>query len=279
MTKVGRSSRTPFKHWLLDKELGRITGILANNPSRCPATASPFHIIDLCAGDGVVTETHDASPAIILKHAKHAWTRNTPCRVTLIERNEHTCASLWQHILLETVQQGCVEVLNQDAREYEIPITGPSQAIFINCDPNHMADFPMTEQGIAMLPPMTTLLVTMGCNVGGLKRLSLEERRRWFEWVGLIKATLPRWHDLLLVIIVRDNHQWGYLLRLPAPWITETRARIEKQGDRDFPHGVTTVPYRSDRHGFDDLIDALFLTSEELRVRKNPPLFSPDFFQ
>lgn len=27
---VGRSSRTPFKHWLLNAELGRLAGIFAN---------------------------------------------------------------------------------------------------------------------------------------------------------------------------------------------------------------------------------------------------------
>jgi len=105
MTRVGRSSRPPFKHWLLNKELGRVTGIVARNPSACPATASPFHIIDLCAGDGMVTEEHDASPGIILKHARFAWRFDTPCRVTLIERNEHTYASLLKSIALRIFKQ------------------------------------------------------------------------------------------------------------------------------------------------------------------------------
>jgi hypothetical protein len=65
-TTVGTSSRTPFKHWLLNHMLGRIVGALSSGRTPCNPVLT---VVDMCAGDGLsYGESAQSSPAIIAKH-------------------------------------------------------------------------------------------------------------------------------------------------------------------------------------------------------------------
>lgn len=88
---TGRSHRTPYKHWLLNALLGKINGALSTR--KCFAKP-PLHCVDLCAGDGKVTDEHQASPIIFQKHARHKFGRANRMTVDLIEKDQNTYISL-----------------------------------------------------------------------------------------------------------------------------------------------------------------------------------------
>ena len=52
-TDVGRSSRTPVKHFLLNALVGKIVGVLGTG--KAPCKANPFYAVDLCGGDELLT--------------------------------------------------------------------------------------------------------------------------------------------------------------------------------------------------------------------------------
>jgi len=91
-------------------------------------------------------------------------------------------------------------------------------AAFIYNDPNHIEDWCLTPQLLNTVPKFTTSLSTLGCNVGGLKRIDLDRRREWFHRVELISETiLQRWHDACL-FSVGGADQWAYLITAPSVW-------------------------------------------------------------
>jgi hypothetical protein len=102
-TDVGRSSRTPYKHFLLDSQLGKVVGIGRTRVTDSFADFSnfPFLCIDLCAGDGVVVEgEHTSSPYLLSKHCWHAEKPTSSSlipfetQLVLIEKNERTAERL-----------------------------------------------------------------------------------------------------------------------------------------------------------------------------------------
>lgn len=260
---VGKSiSRTPFKHWVLDHELGRLAGVLGRT-NKTPAEAKPFHIIDLCAGDGETTEEHQSSPSIILKHAQYfndMVTDGRWAKVTLIEKSAHTFYSLLSNV----DPPAYVEMLNQDAVDFELIPACENQAIFIHADPNCISEWPISENLIRSLTPTTTMLATLGCNVGGLKRLPIGDRSRWFDYIEQAVSVLASWHDILLFRLENDAAQWAYLLRLPKKWSERTAETILTKGRKFTAYDISIVSMRDDYQGFRMMQRELFLTRKEL---------------
>lgn len=159
MSVVGKSSRTPFKHWLLNSHLGRIAGVLNLRSPQVPAKANPFLCVDLCAGDGLETESHNASPVIISRHLNWFASQrpDNKCEAVFIEKASATHRELRRN-LSEHNLLFPHNVIIGDAREYRVQPTSPWQAIFVNCDPNHVADMPLAEPLAASLTETTTFV-------------------------------------------------------------------------------------------------------------------------
>ena len=259
---VGRSSKTPYKHWLLDKELGRQAGIYSR-PAAMRSTPMrndlPLMVIDLCAGDGESSEfSAESSPAIISKHVKFAGGK---LQAFMIEKNIYSFDALSRNVKLYGDSDN-ISLINGDALEFNVNIDS-KQGVFINCDPNSVNEIPLTSEFIKTLPPWTTMIVTLGCNVAGLKRLSIDKRSGWFDYVNMVVGSLPRWHDALICSVTLDNSQWAYLVRLPDKWSSDSKASYIKSGAKMFKHGVTVYSYRRERPEFNEQIKRLFLTKKE----------------
>jgi hypothetical protein len=58
---VGKSSRTPYKHWLYKSMLGKMIGAASTGKSPCNGT---IKVLDMCAGDGVETNGDPLSSSL-----------------------------------------------------------------------------------------------------------------------------------------------------------------------------------------------------------------------
>lgn len=258
---VGRSSsRTPFKHWILNAELGRLCGIFGypSTSRKVHAKANPFLVVDLCAGDGGQTDEFKSSPEIIKTHLEWARKRGVDVKCVLIERQASTFDLLRKNIPSEP----WIEFIQGDAREYLVECK-TNQAVFIHSDPNHIHDWPITDDLLSRLSDTTTMLATLGCNVGGLKMLPIEERGKWYENMASCVKEMPRYHDGVLVALDGDAAQWAYFLRVPVKWSANTCANIMKSGAKWTKFGLTLASYRHARKDFNSLQDRLFLTAKE----------------
>lgn len=264
---VGRSSRSAYKHWVLDAHLGKIVGSITTGQT--PARANPLLCVDLCAGDGGNGDG-TASPLIIHKHCE--WLASNarcplPAHSIFIEKNATTHDILVGRLgPMATHPNHRREIRNEDAREFYLQPTTKDQAIFINCDPNSISDMPLAEELAHSLTPTTTMTMTLGCNVGGLKRMELDKRQPWLDYVKLMTKIMPAWHDAILVEICGDASQWAYLTRLPSKWSTQQKECLRKGGEKlkdSFPQGVRVASFRQDRLAFDECLNRLFLTQKE----------------
>jgi len=256
---VGRSDRTPFKHWILDSQLGRIVGVLSLRSPKVNAKPCPFHVIDLCAGDGHSDHASECSPAIINRHVQWLASHNLRVQATYIEKAERAFQCLRNNI----GDPPHSDFLHQDAREFRFSKTANHQAVFIHADPNHVADMPISKELAESLTDYTTFLMTLGCNVGGIKRLPQEQRNEWFRYVNLMCDRMPDWHDALLISLNRDKSQWAYLLCVPSKWSEETVVRLKKEGDKRWANGVSIGSYRNSFSRFREIEKELFLTRLE----------------
>lgn len=256
---VGRSdTRTPGKHALLDKVLGREAGVVSRTP---PFKSSPWVVVDLCAGDGRDDQASGTcSPRIMLRHASWLRRQGNRAHVLLIERNDST-----YDILRDNVRVGADDrIICADSRE---PGTVPlglwtrNSAVFVHNDPNSIKDFALSGNLIANLPRHTTTLSTLGCNVGGLKRLDPAERRAWFDHVQRVITMMPSNHDALLIALNGDDAQWAYLLTGPAVWRNRYESDVAKAFD--WHKGVSHSWFRTEPGGFNRMCDELFLTRTE----------------
>lgn len=272
---VGRSSRTPFKHFLLDSCIGRIVGVGGTNPVWPNFRKYPLLVVDLCAGDGLIVEgEHRSSPHILHYHCHNAMQPKrkgfSPFNVDLrfIEKSPHAFADLLVAVKtyqLRVEEPHCKYILG-DAREVKWSAQHESQPCFINADPNHVNDLPIPPDMAARLTKATTFVVTLGCNVGGLKRLDYETRLHWFDYMNTLLSLLRSWHDALLIKLEGDASQWAYLLCLPVRWAASEAKKILKAADT-FEMPVTVASYRNQPADFRRLTDTLFLTRTELKAR------------
>lgn len=253
----GKSHRTPIKHFVLNLALGQVTGVLALRRPDVPARL-PLHVFDLCAGDGVSEAGHTSSPEIIHKHINFPALRGE-AHATLIERREETFAILQDH----WGNHPRLKLMNGDSRGLKLRPLGRDVAVFIHVDPNSIAEWPVTPAMIATFTRATTFLATLGCNVGGLKRLGFEEhRKQWYDHVRALLA-VPPWHDVQLYVLDRDQAQWAYLLRVPSAWADDTARAVLRYGNRHWPNGLKFASAKRAPTTFNALCDELFLTRKE----------------
>lgn len=272
---VGKSGVTPCKHDLLNKLLGREVGALTRNP----LGISSYGIVDLTAGDGIPYKnefTKGCSPGIILKHAyflaAKARRGSVNTRVHLIEKQTRTYEAL-----VENVKQGMKEI-NQfpvqnelgldiecaDAKQF---LFEPNWAdvVFLYNDPNHIEDWCLTPEILASAPKFTTSLSTLGCNVGGMKRLDLDRRELWFDRINLVTNSIVQpWHDACL-LSVGGADQWAYLITAPTKWrdriTTDCLTAASKMEGREADPQVAWL--KQDSAAFLALQQYLFLTKAE----------------
>jgi hypothetical protein len=265
---VGQSpDRTPGKHSLLDKILGRLVGAFPYIKFLNP----PFFLIDLCAGDGAPSyHSKESSPQIINKHANHIRERlgEASAVVILVEKDRATFDKL-QKAFPATNNTYLIHGDSKDpsviAEIAEIIKSKgkPSSPCFVHNDPNKVTDWAITRDLLKVLPRYTTSLTTMGCNVGGLKRLDLENRESWFDYVQVLAKAVKsvKCHNAYLASLRNDKSQWAYLVTCPAKWEKDVANDVEK-AFKDWPHGVEGA-WLSDPLRFKSLIRKLFLTKKE----------------
>lgn len=265
---------TPCKHDLLNKLLGREVGTLTRNP----LGLTSYSIVDLTAGDGVPYEnkfTLGCSPGIILKHAHFLASNASPgsmrARVLLIEKQDLTYEALTANVKLgmDDLHQHPlpnwlkVDLQHSDAKEFEFSVG--VDAAFLYNDPNHIEDWCLTAEMLASAPRFTTSLSTLGCNVGGMKRLDLDRRELWFERINLVTASIVQpWHDACL-LSVGGADQWAYLITAPAKWrdriTADCLAAASKMQGREADPQVAW--FKQDPTAFLSLQKYLFLTKAE----------------
>jgi len=265
---VGRSSRTPAKHYLLDSMLGKVAGVLSLSSPSVPCRITwnhPLICVDLCGGDGLKNDDHDASPVIMNKHCVWLANRGRRAKLTVFEKASNIFEQLEQNC--SWMSKEIVTLTHGDSREYVLPPLAETQAAFIHCDPNNVDQIPLTRPFVAGFNKYTTYLVTLGCNVGGLKMVPQDKRSVWFDYVKMLIEVLPRHHDAVLFWLNRDDSQWAYLLSIPKVWSGDFTSKAVEQTSKIWTKGVSAVSYRGNRERFYDRLTQLFLTKEEYARR------------
>ena len=260
---VGASEdRTRFKHLIFKADLGRICGVLRNaRPARIPVVRS-LHVIDLCAGDGAPSVFSEySSPGIIARHFDHGdFKRHVIARATLYEKAPGTFLKLQKAF----GHREDFSLIHDDASSFRVSACPLNQAVYVYADPNALSQIPINGGMIDSFTPYTTFMATLGCNVGGVKRMTLEQRARFIGVVERLGRDIPTFHDCILVWVKRDAAQWAYLIRTPRAWSEKSQALFLKKGNEMFTAGVGVVSRRgSTAHEWDGEIARLMLTAKE----------------
>lgn len=266
---VGRSSRTPIKHYLLNAMVGKVCGVIAlDRPSvPCRITSrQPMVMVDLCGGDGLRTEGHDASPLIMYHHCQGLARKGKSSTLEVIEKMPNTFEQLEQNC--RHMAPEIVTLTYGDSSKYRLPQLQETQAAFVHCDPNTVDQIPLSRPFVAGFNRYTTYLVTLGCNVSGTKAWTAPSgRAKWFDYVEMVTEVLPRHHDAVLFWLNRDSSQWAYLLSIPKVWSVDFTTQAVAHTSKHWTHGVSAVSYRADRKEFANQVTRLFLTKEEYANR------------
>lgn len=251
-------------------------------------------LYDLTAGDGVPYISADqpgllpelafrdgCSPGIFLRHvnwlAQHG---RLPMQLTGCEKQAVTHAELIKNTGAWLAQNGWsqesrgihrkgmtqIRYLHSNAQDLRPPGINRDAASFIYNDPNHIEDWSLTPAFVQNCPKFTTSLSTLGCNVGGLKRIDEGKRREWFMRVEVLcESLLQSWHDACL-FSVGGADQWAYLITAPLKWRDEITAEC-LQAAKKLEKKITAPPQVAWRKehpaAFYQLQRFLFLTREE----------------
>ena len=118
---------------------------------------------------------------------------------------------------------------------------------------------------LASAPKFTTSLSTLGCNVGGMKRLDLDKRELWFDRINMVTSSIVQpWHDACL-FSVGGADQWAYLVTAPTKWrdriTSECLAAASKMEGREADPQIAW--FKQDPAAFLALQQYLFLTKAE----------------
>jgi hypothetical protein len=265
--------------------VGREIGVANYHKSICS-----LYYLDLTAGNGVVEQSEvwseACTPGILARYALDAV---KPVHITLYEQKGSTVGRLlesldsqfpllrssrfpgkrYERTGLWTWRASNVEltVIHGSGAEADVSHIKPRHSVFVLNDPNAITDWAMRPGFCAELDQLTPWfrnISTMGCNVGGIKRLTRAQREAWFNWLSDQEAALPNHRDLLLVAIRPDSSQWAYLLCEPIKW----RARVERevrQSIAGIGKNVEIAWFRTQSQEYEFLKRELFLTKAELR--------------
>lgn len=289
----GHSDRTPGKHELLNRVAHKLAWV-----STTPKIgARGVYFTDLCAGDGIPADDelalgHDfwdgTSPGILIRHTG-AVSKMLDANVDLYEISRATFDRL-----IETLERElrCSPIIGPDSihtfrfRSYggfvtvrAIPGDGKdaqvshlkqNTCVLINNDPNTNKDWAMRPRLIPEIRVKTwmcTTLSTMGCNVGGLLRLSLEERQLWYQQVMAVRTSLPPHQNILLAAIDPDPARWAYMVTPPTAWTREdAKWSVQNEIRRSFQRinrEMRIASLRDNPDDFEELQDILFLRNAE----------------
>jgi hypothetical protein len=243
-----------------------------------------LYIFDLTAGDGVAYEgTGDwhrrCSPGLVAYHAQYPHPKHPlPITASLFEIKAATYASLIVNLraCLDHPSLGYIEVdpglwitrngrvlltaVHGDGRDAPLHELGPGDWAFVNNDPNHVHNWALTPKYGAGANVLS--LTTMGCNVGGLLMLPLEERIEWIRHVASVLDALEPTQDALLFSIDGDGSRWGYLATTARVWWERHQANATNVfGDYNFT--LTSAWYRREPDRFESILDYLMLTGAE----------------
>ncbi len=279
ITSVGHGPRTQGKHALLDSIVGREAGMMANPKARAHRLSFmvPFYtMLDLTAGDGLPTNSsEETSPMILCRHRERVHHAGVGCKVFLCERDKATFARLERQSGL------AAHFVFGDARKTVTSLDSfakPRTPIFIHADPNHVRDWPLSPSLLESLRRREwdqaekrptdrwywTMLITMGFNVSGMKRLPVEARRPWEERIKELTDHLPYRHDALLVTLVNDPAQWAYLIVGPKCWGQAYRDDAQRAFCY-WENGIEIISFREEETAFWQRVRELVYTKEELK--------------
>ena len=271
---VGKSDRTYGKHVLLNKVLGREAGVLPILANERNWIDYPWCIVDLCAGDGVDTrQSGSCSPAIIGKHARAINSkREDGARVLFVERGDAQYQSLANSLYVKGFKVFHGSNTNDFVSQFINSNTSSNSPVFLHNDPNHIEDWQLSPELVRYFANHRKLLTTfstLGCNVGGLKRLSADVRRQWFKRVDDLCCIIPAWHDALLITLNGDNSQWAYLITGPMKWMNEGKYQSDAQSAfTKWSRGVSMARLKTQRDEWRSLITHLFMTHAELTTHE-----------
>jgi hypothetical protein len=242
---------------------------------------------DLTAGDGVIADGPDwcrnCSPGLMAFHALHVnrALRPKPIDVYLYENRPSTfdeltrsldrhlpglgyrrdgddwvCGAVRIHVVAGSGEDACLDAVDR------------ATAVLVSNDPNAITTWAMRPTFAMEMRERTShfqTINTMGCNVGGLKRLDRETRDSWFDLIAHHHDRIPRNHDLVLVRIDDDDSQWAYLLCCPRKWQKQTERNIRKAFD-SVGATVDHAWMKDDPERFAEAQRILFLTRAERKT-------------
>jgi hypothetical protein len=274
---VGKSEgRTPGKHALLNAVLGKQAGAFWRSKQWMN---QPFVIIDLCAGDGVDTEESGlCSPKIIKKHSQ--WIRcqfnsEQASIVILVEKDPGTFDILsnsphYSDCILIKGDSNSNEVTSQITSVFKNIPHSNKCPVFIHHDPNSVTNWCLNKEYLE-LSDLVTTMVTMGCNVSGIKRLGFEERKQWFDNFNVLKRQVKSTNgrlDLCLSALKGDCSNWAYSLSSPSVWIDDMTSATAT-AFRKWANGIELEWMNDSPIEFDRLVHKLFLTKKEFEELEN----------
>lgn len=250
MDKVGKSDRTPGKHCALNGYIGKHAGVIVSQ-----FRDRKVWFIDCTAGDGQAGSFElQTSPGIMLRHAKWLRARGVAVDVLLFERSEKNSR------LLACKVRDRATVTTGSSRDME-QVWGMNDLLFVSNDPNTVKDWALPDV-LAKAPQMTTVFSTLGCNVGGLKRLPIDQRNQWYVQMRQQAKLLQWWHDMMLVTLVGDSSQWAYAVNSPIKW-RQQLLDIFKKSFGAVGYETECTWLKQDPKKFSDSVDRLFLTRKE----------------
>jgi hypothetical protein len=282
---VGRSWRTWAKHELMTSFVGQEVGVAA-----CKDEIGRHVWLDLSAGDAAMVDgvewAKGCSPGIL---AHHAAKSTKPTAIALHEIQPTTYDRLISNLARELPAIGyardgedcwringrvTIRAFNMSGHGAAVDFVDRGDAVLVLNDPNAITEWAMRNtfpQEIADRTPWFRSLSTMGCNPAGIKRMDIEERRGWFDLVGAQQRALPRYRDLLLAAIERDDAQWAYLISTAAKWRSSTESVVKTAFKKIGRTAVMSWCCRESER-FEETKRALFLTKKELREQANQEL-------
>ena len=274
--KTGRSARTPFKHSMLNAVVGAFVGaLLTEHPYMRKLRKEGVTLIDMCAGDAIrLAEDNPSSPEILIKHAVTVQTSKygIDIKVVLIEKDEEQFKKLKINATRLAEEYGLrsenLKMLNKDASDF-VPTkkqTRSKRNRFLHIDPNTAAGVPTPETWDGWLKNgKSFVLMTLACNPGGLKRLPLKDREKWYGYVETVQNNLPDWFDMFAIPTTNDSHQFFWLLTIPNAWQKRMKIAIARIANKKLPDIFTidVFSYKTQRKVFFDCVDQHFKTRKE----------------
>ena len=254
---VGRSSRSHNKHRWIEWFIYNCCAAIASGSDKIGWLKLPIWVIDCCAGDGIYTDhVYTSSPRIIVEHGNRCVKANIPFRATFIEKDKNTFLQL-QKNLAAMNPLFPYECLNMDVQQYEVKAI-KNQAILLLSDPNALDINAMPKDWETTLPDSMLAFITLGCNVGGLKRMEIEKRQLWFDHILTFGSLVKDRHDIVLTELMYDASQWLYMTRIPKVWTKNYIEFVYQTGIQ-----VRVASHKNQEGKFGDILNRCFYTKAE----------------